>query len=81
MFEKLNLLYMIGSFFIGMLFVYAFKPKYEVVFKFPNPYNIDTTVYSDSNGQCYKYSMKEVSCTLKDAKVEPQPVVEEMSVK
>lgn len=75
---------MIGSFFVGMLFVYAFKPKYEVIYKFPNPYNVEKTVYSDTNGQCYKYSMKSVDCDAaetKGDKIEPQPIVEEMTQK
>lgn len=76
MFEKLNVYLLIGSFAIGMLFVYMMPPKYEVVMKFPNVYNVDDMVYRDQNNLCYKYKYVEVPCT---SDAVSQPVMEGMA--
>ena len=80
MFEYLNLPSLIISFALGMLYVYAVQPGYEVVYKFPNKYNVKNTVYHDTNHQCFKYDMVEVDCDSTEKTVE-QPVVEAMMVK
>ena len=50
------------AFCVGMCWVYFTKPKPVLVYKSPNPYNLDTK-YTDDNGDCYQYEMTNVSCT------------------
>ena len=53
--NNLDFRYFIGSFAIGMLFVYMYQPKKEIVYKFPNPNNVDKVVYKDKDDACYKF--------------------------
>ena len=62
------------SFSIGILYVYTFQPKKRIIYKFPNPNNVNDTIYTDKNKQCYKYKVKEEQCT-NNAK--DQPLVED----
>lgn len=69
--------YFIISFAIGILYVYLVQPKKEIVYRFPNPNNLDKLVYTDKNDNCYKYEVEEKNCTevnKKDIKI--QPIVE-----
>ena len=78
MFEKLHFSSFVISFGIGMLFVYAYHPPYEIVYKFPNKYNLDSTTYKDVNGQCYKFESVKATC---DGTEKDHPIVEGMSQK
>ena len=69
MLEKLNLYYFLVSFCVGILVVYASKPKGEIVYKFPSPTNLQTK-YKDNADNCYRYDYEEVTCT-EDAKQQP----------
>jgi hypothetical protein len=57
-----NFKYFIISFLIGISFVYFFNPKKEIIYRFPNPQNVDDLIYRDKNDQCYKYKAEEVRC-------------------
>ena len=39
--NKLDFKYFIVSFAIGMCAVYLYQPKMKIVYKFPNPNNLD----------------------------------------
>lgn len=58
------------SFAIGMLAVYLIQPPVEFIDQYPNPHNIERVVYQDLAGDCYKFNMKDATCT-KDAVVQP----------
>ena len=69
--------YFIISFAIGILYVYLVQPKKEVVYRFPNPNNLDKLVYTDKNDNCYKYEVEEKNCTEVNKKdIKTQPIVE-----
>ena len=69
------------SFAIGILYVYLVQPKKEVVYRFPNPNNIDKLVYTDKNETCYKYDVKEKNCNqLSKTEIESQPIVEDFKM-
>jgi hypothetical protein len=76
MFGKLNFVYLIIAFCIGIGYIYFVTPPPEIVRKFPSPFNTDSVVYTDSSKNCYKYSHEEVNCNTSSEKVLPQPVVE-----
>ena len=69
--------YFIISFAIGILYVYLVQPKKEIVYRFPNPNNLDKLVYTDKNDDCYKYEVEEKNCTEVNKKyIKTQPIVE-----
>lgn len=66
------------SFAIGILYVYLVQPKKEVVYRFPNPNNINKLVYTDKNETCYKYDVEEKNCNeLSKSEIKSQPIVED----
>jgi len=66
------------SFAIGILYVYLVQPKKELVYRFPNPNNIDKTIYTDKNETCYKYEVEEKNCEqLDNSQIQSQPIVED----
>ena len=77
-----NFQYFILAFSIGMLYVYMYKPKTQIVFKFPNPNNVDKIVYNDNNDACYKYNYEEKDCdNIDSSKIKKHPIVEEFRKK
>lgn len=64
-----------SAFAIGILYVYVMTPKPTVVYKYPSPFNVDTAVYKDLSGECYKFKAIKVDCSSVSPKlVLPQPV-------
>jgi hypothetical protein len=53
----------VAAFALGMLYVYISEPAFQVVVKYPTPYDCDSIVYNALRGGCYKFSAKEVECT------------------
>ena len=74
MFDKLNFIYFIISFCIGIGYIYMTTPPPSIVMKFPSPNNTATLVYEDKSKNCYKYKHEEVDCNGKN--VLHQPVLE-----
>ena len=64
----------IVSFSIGMLMCYILAPEPEIVFKHPNPNNVETTIYKNGDKDCYKYEVQEVSCPKNMDNVKEHPV-------
>jgi hypothetical protein len=75
MFAKLNLTYLVISFCIGIGFVYFTTPPPTVVNKFPSPFNVDDTIYKNSEDKCYRYKSEKVNCSKHDNVVD-QPIFE-----
>lgn len=46
------------SFAVGIFIVYTMQEKKRIVYRFPNPNNIEETVYRKS-GKCYKIEVSE----------------------
>lgn len=61
----------LAAFALGMLYVYVTEPAFQVMLKYPTPYDRNI-IYHDLGGGCYTYVAKEVPCT-KDAVVQPVP--------
>lgn len=51
---------------IGVMFTYIFQEEPTIVFKHPSPDNINNTVYTNSEGSCYRYEMSNVDCPSDD---------------
>ena len=75
--NNLDFRYFIISFSIGMLFVYMYQPEKKIVYKFPNPNNVDKVVYKDKNDACYKFKYDKKDCSLLSNKeIKEHPIVE-----
>ena len=79
--DKLDFKYFIVSFAIGMCAVYLYQPKMKIVYKFPNPNNLDN-VYTDKNDGCYKFKIEKKNCDEVDPKeIQEHPVLEDFKIK
>lgn len=77
MLDSLNINALIGSFCLGIFFVYVSAPAKKLVNKFPGPHNSDL-VFTDQNDACYKYDAEIVEC--KDfPQAIPQPILEDFA--
>jgi hypothetical protein len=74
MFEKINIIYLIAAFSVGIGYIYIVTPPPQVVMKFPSPNNTKSLVYTDASNNCYKYEHEHVDC--KHGNVKHQPVLE-----
>jgi len=61
LFDYINPFAFFIAFAIGLLYHYMTTPPPEIVTKFPNPYDNDTT-YTDKTGMCYKYRVTKTAC-------------------
>jgi hypothetical protein len=59
---------------IGIFWVYVLKPAPVVVVKYPNLDNVETTVYRDRNGTCFKYEVEQVDCDKEEDRIKPYPL-------
>ena len=64
------------SLVIGLLYVHYMKPEQKIVLKFPTPFNVDSLMYKDKVGTCYKYRMREVICPTDKSKIYPHELEE-----
>ena len=67
-------LYFFLSFGLGLLFVYAFAPKPEIVMKFPSPYNAGSIQYKDRDNKCYVIKATNTHCPVDKSLIKPQPI-------
>ena len=75
--EYIKAEYFIISFAIGILYVYLVQPPKEVVYRFPNPNNVNNLVYTDKNDNCYKYKLEEKIAVMLKEDIKSQPIVED----
>jgi hypothetical protein len=75
-FDKIQPLYFIIAFAIGLLYCYISKPKPKVVLKFPSPVNAGKITYKDNDGTCYKYKADQESCPIDKSLIKSQPLGE-----
>ena len=50
------------AFLISIFVVYMFHPEPTIVYKYPNPINVDSVTYQNDDNTCYKYEASEVKC-------------------
>lgn len=77
MLNKINFLYFIAAFAVGLLLCYILTPPPEIVVKFPSPYNAGKVIYRDKADSCYKFDAKMVECPLDKSLIKPQPIMED----
>jgi hypothetical protein len=61
-----------ASFCVGILIVYLTAPKHHIVYRFPSPNHPDM-VFSNKDGECYKFDAQKVRCADFGDQVRDQP--------
>ena len=56
------LLFMV-SFCIGLFFTYSLTSAPEILYVYPNPHNLQDTIYKDDSDKCFKYTSNKVECS------------------
>lgn len=59
---RVELLFIIIGFLLGLFIIHLTTPPPKIVIKYPTIDNIEHTTYVDENGQCYRYIAKEIKC-------------------
>jgi hypothetical protein len=65
----------IVAFAISVLVVYIIQPAPTVVYKFPNPENVDKYTYKGDDDECYKYKANEVKCPSDPSLILDHPLI------
>lgn len=76
LFRRINLLWFIASFAVGLLVCYVITPPPNVVVKFPSPYNAGSIVYKDGADNCFTYQADKVTCPKDTSLIKNQPIFE-----
>lgn len=71
---RLNYLYLVASFAVGLCIMMLTVPKPKVVIKFPSPENADSHTYKGGHGTCFKIAAEEEECPTNGKGVRSQPV-------
>jgi hypothetical protein len=50
------------------------RGAHEVIYKYPHPTTVDTLVYKDPNGACYKYKVEQVDCDMNEKNLKEYPL-------
>jgi hypothetical protein len=59
-----------GLLYIGL----GGRGAHEVIYKYPHPTTVDTLVYKDPNGACYKYKVEQVDCDMNEKNLKEYPL-------
>ena len=73
-FNKLQLLPLMVSFFIGFFIVYILKPSPVIIYKNPNLDNAGKVTYVDRNDVCFQYIVQKVDCDKNEDKISFYPL-------
>ena len=46
----------------GIFLICTMRLKTKEIIRYPNPENVDSTIYRDKNGVCFKFKSEELSC-------------------
>jgi hypothetical protein len=76
LFDKINPLYFLLAFTIGLLYCYITKPKPKIIMKFPSPINSGKITYKSDDGSCYKYKASKESCPMDKNIIKHQPIAD-----
>ena len=63
LFSSIHPLIFMISFCIGLFFTYSLTSAPEVIYIYPNPHNLQDTIYKDDSNKCFKYTSEKVECS------------------
>jgi hypothetical protein len=59
---------------IGMLYVYCFANRPEIIIKYPTPQNASDFVFKDDTENCYRFHTEEVACPKNPLSISSIPI-------
>ena len=62
-FKKIDIGYIGLGFLAGIILCYFIDPSEKMVTHYPNIYNTESSYYTDSGNNCYKFREKRVACS------------------
>jgi len=62
-FKSIHPLIFMISFCIGLFFTYSLTSVPEIIYVYPNPHNLQDTIYKDDSAKCFKYTSDKVECS------------------
>jgi hypothetical protein len=73
LFNKLDPIFFLISFSIGLFLVYIFGPRPTVLYEFPDPNN-ENILYEDDAHNCYRYKSNKIACPNDKSKINTIPL-------
>ncbi len=61
--KYINIRVFLISFAVGLLYIYLSDDYKKVVVVYPTPMNLDKHTYVDNANNCFKYNLKEDTCS------------------
>jgi len=74
MLQHLRLVPFLIGVVVGLAVFFFYKTPQTVVYEYPHPQNVNTRVYRDKNGVCYKYNATEVNCDENESTLKAYPL-------
>ncbi len=62
-FNSIHPLLFMVSFCVGLFFTYSLTSAPEILYVYPNPHNLQDTIYKDDSAKCFKYTSEKVECS------------------
>ena len=62
---KIEILYIIFGFILGVIIVYVMTSSPKIVYKYPSIENIQSLTFVNDKNVCYKYYATEIPCPEK----------------
>lgn len=72
--KYINIPVFLISLALGVLFVYLFQPKLNVIYVYPTPDNIDKLQYKDKANNCFEFEYESIKCPLNQKEIKNIPV-------
>jgi hypothetical protein len=58
----------------GIFIICTMRLKTKEIIRYPNPENVDSTIYRDKNGVCFKFKSNDVSCEDNASAIKEFPI-------
>jgi len=63
------------AFLVSIFIVYIYHPEPTIIYKHPNPKNVDSITYQKDDNTCYKYEATEVKCPSDPSLILEHPLI------
>ena len=74
MWQHLRPVALLAGALAGAVIFFLYKAEPVPSYQYPHPQNVDTRVYRDRNGICYKYKANEVDCDANEGTLKTYPL-------